>query len=64
MWYGGETMDETAIFTTVNNLCFVSAEDLFEAYVASGRWSPGEAYLLIKAAEVYLKFKDECNPAI
>lgn len=48
-------MDETAIIMTANNLSFVPPEALMKAYVEAGRFTPEEAFLLIIAAEVFLR---------
>lgn len=48
-------MDENAIHTTANNLGYISPEKLIEMYVAKGM-EPGDAYLLVKAGEVYNAF--------
>jgi hypothetical protein len=45
-------MDENAIKTTANNLSYADVEELVQVYVAKGM-SEDEAYLLIKAGEVY-----------
>jgi len=48
-------MDENQILVTANNLGYVSPEKLIEMYVEKG-YSEGDAYLLVKAGQVYNEF--------